>query len=83
MAAPEPLHMSGFDVHDNRHELKQIRDSGATSLWENREGLACPVCDRAFDRLFVTRQRGTTFPESDGARFCLLRDEDAIHLFRH
>ncbi|TKX75097.1 flagella cluster protein [Halorubrum sp. GN11_10-6_MGM] len=75
--------MPGFDVHDHRHELKQLRDAGATSLWENRAEMACPVCDDVFSRLFVTEQRGTTFPENDGARFCLLRDGDAVYLFRH
>ena len=75
--------MTEFDVHDHRHELKQLRDSGRTSLWENREGMACPVCDDAFSRLFVTKKAGTTFPENDGARFCLLRDDDAVYLFRH
>ncbi|OYR80488.1 flagella cluster protein, partial [Halorubrum distributum] len=48
-----------------------------------REEMACPVCDDVFSRLFVTRQAGTTFPENDGARFCLLRDGDAVYLFRH
>ena len=75
--------MTGFDVHDHRHELKQLRDSGATSLWENRGGVVCPVCDRAFEQLFVTHRAGTTVPENDGARFCLLRDDDAVQLFRH
>ena len=75
--------MAGFDVHDHRHELKQLRDSGATSLWENREETVCPVCEDVFSRLFVTKQAGTTFPENDGARFCLLRDGDAVYLFRH
>ncbi|CDK38398.1 hypothetical protein DM2_2013 [Halorubrum sp. DM2] len=75
--------MTEFDVHDHRHELKQLRDAGATSLWENREEMDCPVCDDAFSRLFVTEQPGTTFPENDGARFCLLRGGDAVYLFRH
>ena len=75
--------MTDFDVHDHRHELKQLRDAGATSLWENREGMRCPVCDDAFSRLFVTEQSGTTFPENDGERFCLLYDDDAVYLFKH
>jgi hypothetical protein len=75
--------MPQFDVHDHRHALKQLKDTGSTGLWENREAVPCPVCDAPFDRLFTTRKPGTTFPENDGARFCLLRDEDAIHLFRH
>ncbi|MDZ5811489.1 flagella cluster protein [Halorubrum sp. AD140] len=75
--------MPRFDVHDHRHALKQLRDAGTTSLWENRKEIPCPVCDAPFTRLFTTREPRTTFPENDGARFCLLRDEGAIHLFRH
>lgn len=75
--------MSRFNVHDHRHALKQLKDTGSTGLWENRKEVPCPVCDAPFDRLFTTRESGTAFAENDGARFCLLRDEDAIHLFRH
>lgn len=75
--------MPAFDVHEHRHGLKQLRDTGSTSLWENREGIRCPVCSDPFDRLFTTREPTTRFPESDGARFCLARDGDAIHVFRH
>ena len=58
--------MSRFDVHDHRHALKQLRDTGSTKLWENRKDAECPVCDAPFDRLFTTRETGTTFSESDG-----------------
>jgi hypothetical protein len=75
--------MSGFDVHDHRHALKQLRDTGDTSLWENRRAVACPACEEPFDRLFTTRRSATRFPQNDGARFCLVRDDDAIHVFRH
>lgn len=75
--------MPQFDIHDHRHALKQLKDTGSTSLWENRNGISCPICEEPFTRLFTTREAGTTFPENDGARFCLLRDDDAIHLFRH
>ncbi|RAW45574.1 flagella cluster protein [Halorubrum sp. 48-1-W] len=75
--------MPEFDVHEHRHALKQLRDTGETSLWENREGLACPACGEPFDRLFTTTKPSTRFPENDGSRFCLVRDDDAVHLFRH
>ncbi len=75
--------MSGFDVHDCRHALKQLRDTGETSLWKNRKGVSCPVCDEPFDRLFITQKPSTEFPENDGSRFCLLHDGSEIQIFRH
>jgi len=75
---PEP-----FDVHDHRHEMKQLKDTGKTGLYDNRKAVPCPVCSDVFDRLFLTKKRGTTFPENDGARFCLLNQDDALYLFRH
>ena len=75
--------MPGFDVHEHRNALKQLRDAGDTSLWESREDVACPACEESFDRLFTTTRLATRFPENVGARFCLVRDGDAIHVFRH
>lgn len=72
-----------FDVHDHRHELKQLRDDGETKLYENREKVPCPACGAPFGRLFLTRKRTTTFPENKGSRFCLLRQDDAVLVFRH
>lgn len=72
-----------FDVHDHRHEMKQLRDTGSTKLFENRDGVDCPACGVPFDRLFVTKQETTTFPENDGSRFCLLHRDDGIYVFRH
>lgn len=75
--------MTGFDVHEHRHGLKQLRDTGDTSLWENRKNVVCPACEESFDRLFTTERLETRFPENDGSRFCLVRDDGAIHVFRH
>lgn len=75
--------MTEFDVHEHRHALKQLRDAGGTSLWENRDSVACPACGEPFDRLFTSRKAATRVPENDGAPFCLVRDDDAVHLFRH
>lgn len=72
-----------FELHEYRHELKQLRDTGDTKLFENRGDVPCPACDRPFERLFVTRKRTTTFPENDGARFCILREDDGVFMFRH
>ena len=74
---------TGFDVHGNRHRLKQLVDDGGTKLFENRDGVECPACGDGFERLFVTRNRTTTFPENDGSRFCLVRDSSKLYVFRH
>ena len=72
-----------FDIHDHRHAMKQLKDTGQTGLYDNRKDVVCPVCGEPFDRLFLTKKRGTTFPENDGASFCLLNQGDGVYLFRH
>ncbi|MFO8116428.1 MAG: flagella cluster protein [Halorubrum sp.] len=72
-----------FEIHDHRHELKQLRDSGDTKLFENRDGLSCPVCGTAFRRLLMTANQAVQFPENDGSRFCILRQPTEIVVFRH
>jgi hypothetical protein len=72
-----------FDIHAERHRLKQLSDDGDTKLFENRDGVACPVCGEQFDRLFSTERTAITFPKNDGSRFCLRRDGETVSLFRH
>ncbi len=74
---------TGFDVHAERHRLKQLTDDGDMKLFENRDGVECPACGRGFDRLFSTSRESVSFPENDGSRFCLLRTSEAVYLFRH
>jgi hypothetical protein len=71
-----------FDVHDHRHRMKQLNKSSETELYENRDGVTCPVCADSFHRVFVLKGRGKQFPQNDGARFCLL-NQDSVYLFRH
>lgn len=77
--------MTPFDVHDHRHRLKQLRDSGETKLFANRDEVACPACGEPFERLFSTRREATCFPDPGSARFCLVvpEDDEYAHLFRH
>lgn len=72
-----------FDVHEHRHELKLLHDTGTTSLWCARGSVRCPACNKPFARLFVTRSETTTIAQNDGSAFCLLHEEAAIKLFRH
>ncbi|WP_049928475.1 DUF7385 family protein [Halopiger goleimassiliensis] len=72
-----------FDIHDHRHQLKQLKDSGDTAAFENRDELTCPTCSKSFDRLMIIESRGVRFPENDGRPFCLLRRANDMVLFRH
>ncbi len=74
---------TAFDIHEHRHQLKQRRDSGDTQLFDARDRIACPVCGEPFERLFRAERSAVQFPENDGARFCLVHNEEAILLFRH
>ncbi|THE63598.1 flagella cluster protein [Salinadaptatus halalkaliphilus] len=72
-----------FDVHDHRHQLKQLQDSGETAVFENRDGLTCPACSREFERLMLVEPRQYSVPSNAGSPFCLLRRDDDLVLFRH
>ncbi|QZA87982.1 flagella cluster protein [Salinarchaeum sp. IM2453] len=72
-----------FSVHDHRHALKQLRDGGSTKLYETKAEIDCPVCGKAFQRLFITEKKTTSFPENDGRRFCILNEEQTVMMFRH
>ena len=54
-----------FDIHDHRHRMKQLRESSDTGLYDNRDGVTCPVCATAFERLFILRGREQQFPENN------------------
>lgn len=69
-----------YDVHEHRHQLKLVKQTGDTSLWAGR-GATCPACGAAFDRLFVTETRTHSFP--GGAPFCVLNEPDRVLLFTH
>lgn len=71
-----------FDVHEIRHGLKLLRDTGTTTLFDNRKGFDCPACGDAYDQLFVSEERTNSF-NSPERRFCVLREPDRIVLFTH
>ncbi|TQQ83028.1 flagella cluster protein [Halonotius terrestris] len=72
-----------FDIHDHRHQMKQLKESSDSGLYDNRDDVDCPVCADTFNRLFILRSHEQQFPENDGARFCLLNQDDGVYLFRH
>jgi hypothetical protein len=73
-----------FDIHDHRHRLKQLRDSGDTKLFADRDEMACPACGESFTRVLSTRKPATSFPAPGDTRLCLLvPDTEFVYLFSH
>ncbi|MFB6193878.1 MAG: flagella cluster protein [Halobaculum sp.] len=73
----------GFDVHDHRSALKLLKQTGDSMQLANREEVACPACDRPFDRLFVTDRRTVSFDTAPNGPICLARTDDQLLLFTH
>lgn len=72
----------GFDVHDYRHGLKLLKEDRDTMSLANREGFACPACEKPFEKLFVTERRENSFGDP-GRPFCVVRTDDEVLLLTH
>ena len=73
----------GFDVHDHRSELKLVRQTDSSMRLRNREGVACPACDRPFDRVFVTERETVSFDAAPNGPICLARTDGRLLVFTH
>ncbi|WP_246308191.1 DUF7385 family protein [Halorarum salinum] len=73
----------GFDVHDYRAKLKLLRQDAGSMTLENREDLACPACDRPFERLFVTDDDRATFGSAPDGPICLARTAERLLVLTH
>ena len=73
----------GFDVHDYRAKLKLLRQDARSMTLANREDLACPACDRPFERLFVTEDDEVTFGSAPSGPVCLARTDERLLVLTH
>jgi hypothetical protein len=71
-----------FDEHAVRHRLKLRRDTGESALYENRDGVACPVCGEAFDEFYATAG-AESFRPTVPVGFCVAHTDDRLLLFTH
>lgn len=71
-----------FDEHAVRHRLKLRTDSGEAVLYENRDGVACPVCDDAFDEFYAT-SGAASFRPPTRISFCVAHGDGRLLLFTH
>lgn len=73
----------GFDVHDHRSELKLLKQTADSMQLANRSELACPACDRTFERLFVTDAATVSFENAPNGPICLARTPEQLLVFTH
>ncbi|RDI72908.1 DUF7385 family protein [Halopelagius longus] len=71
-----------FDQHAVRHRMKLLRDTGETTLYENRDGVACPACGDPFDRLLLSERDAHSF-DIDGGTLCVRREEGRLVVAMH
>jgi hypothetical protein len=71
-----------FDEHAVRHRLKLVSDTGASVLYENRDGVACPVCGDPFDEFYAT-SGSQSFRPPERVGFCVAHGDDRLLLFTH
>jgi hypothetical protein len=80
----EPLDVTdGFSIHDYRHGFKLLRQDGATTLVENREGFACPACGERFDRLLATEREAHSFSSPPPGPICVVRAPEKLLVLTH
>jgi hypothetical protein len=72
-----------FDPRTHRHELKLVRESAERRLYENRGGIACPACDREFERVLASERRAESIRPDRRVGFCVVREADRMLVFTH
>jgi hypothetical protein len=72
-----------FDQHAVRHRMKLLRDDGDATLYENRDGVACPACGDAFDRVLLTERESHSFDVAGNERFCVRDEGDRLVICTH
>ncbi|WP_432419606.1 DUF7385 family protein [Halobacterium zhouii] len=72
-----------IDFEAVRHRLKLRRDTGTVRLFENRDGVSCPVCGEAFDEALATTERSRQLGSDQPLDVCVARESDRLFIFTH
>lgn len=75
--------MVGVDFEAVRHRVKLVEDTGDSRLFENRDGVPCPVCEEPFDEALETERRTEQLSPPGSLTLCLLNGEEKLVLFTH
>jgi uncharacterized Zn ribbon protein len=75
--------MGSVDFEAVRHRVKLLEDTGDSQVFENRDGVECPVCGRAFAEALASERRSEQLSPRDGLSLCLLNEGDRMVVFTH
>jgi uncharacterized protein (DUF2225 family) len=75
--------MGTFDPHAHRSELKLLERGRNRELYENRDGVQCPVCTRPFERVLATTNQSRQLAPDDDVELCVLRGRAELFFFTH
>lgn len=71
------------DLREMRAGLKLRQDTGATKLFENMDGVACPACGDSFDEVLASKERTQSFDPPRRIGFCIVREDERVLVFTH
>lgn len=75
--------MENVDFDAIRHRVKLLEDTGDSRLFDNRDDVQCPVCERPFDEALETERRTEQLSPQSDLSFCLVNGTNRIILFTH
>lgn len=76
--------MVGVDFESVRHRVKLVEDTGDSRLFENRDGVLCPVCEDPFEEALESQRSTEQLNPRDGLSFCIVNESGGnLVLFTH
>jgi len=75
--------MQDVDFESVRHRVKLLEDTGGSRLFDNRDGVECPVCGEPFDEALESERRTEQLTPRSGLSFCLVNETTRVVLFTH
>jgi DNA repair exonuclease SbcCD ATPase subunit len=75
--------MVGVDFHEVRHRVKLVEETGNSRVFENRDGVRCPVCEEPFDEALESERHTEQLNPAAGLSLCIVNEDDVVILFTH
>lgn len=75
--------MDRVDFEAIRHRVKLLEDTGDSRVFENRDGVQCPVCGRPFEEVLTSERPSEQLEPRDGLTLCIRNGDRYVSLYTH